>query len=345
MSAVPKLQRLLNLVALLLKSRGPVSWDRDIKGRVEGYDDKVSDASLWRRFSRDKVELRALGIEVEHVLDDGQGNEGYRLDRSRYFLPALDFTQDEVLLLSLLCGMARDGEAALSQALSEALRKLRYAGPLPASLVQESAERYLFRPVAHRTPDLASNLEVAGQAIWRRQTLRFRYAPPGPSPDAPGERVVNPYGLGYHAGAWYLCGWCHARQGLRLFRLDRIKGKAAPVSGRASSGQFEIPDGFRMADHLGFKPWELGSGEPVEAGLRFDPEIAWMLEGELPSGAFRKDADGAGLVTIRVREPEALFSFLARFGPRARLLSPDTLRKDFRDYVGKVLALHREVSA
>ncbi len=37
------------------------------------------------------------------------------------------------------------------------------------------------------------------------------------------ERVFDPYGIAYHEGFWYTIGYCHLRQGQRLFRLDRIQ--------------------------------------------------------------------------------------------------------------------------
>jgi len=37
------------------------------------------------------------------------------------------------------------------------------------------------------------------------------------------ERVFDPYGVVYRRGYWYTIGYCHLRQGQRLFRLDRIR--------------------------------------------------------------------------------------------------------------------------
>lgn len=37
------------------------------------------------------------------------------------------------------------------------------------------------------------------------------------------ERTFAPYGVVYHRGAWYTIGYCHLRQGQRIFRLDRIQ--------------------------------------------------------------------------------------------------------------------------
>src|SRR5439155_8944430 len=36
------------------------------------------------------------------------------------------------------------------------------------------------------------------------------------------EREVDLYGLVYRSGFWYAVGYCHLREGLRVFRLDRV---------------------------------------------------------------------------------------------------------------------------
>jgi predicted DNA-binding transcriptional regulator YafY len=37
------------------------------------------------------------------------------------------------------------------------------------------------------------------------------------------ERRVDPYGLVYREGRWYVVGHCHLRAGQRVFRLDRVQ--------------------------------------------------------------------------------------------------------------------------
>lgn len=36
------------------------------------------------------------------------------------------------------------------------------------------------------------------------------------------EREVDPYGVMHRDGHWYAAGHCHLREGMRLFRLDRV---------------------------------------------------------------------------------------------------------------------------
>jgi len=51
----------------------------------------------------------------------------------------------------------------------------------------------------------------------RRVVLRYRSARAELT-----ERAFDPYGIAYHRGFWYTIGYCHLREGQRLFRLDRI---------------------------------------------------------------------------------------------------------------------------
>src|SRR5262249_8531627 len=69
---------------------------------------------------------------------------------------------------------------------------------------------------------------------------------------------LDPYGLVCRAGRWYLAGYCHLRQDIRVFRLDRVLG----VEVRAE--RFERPENF---DCLA----------AVERGIASIP-LAWEVE-------------------------------------------------------------------
>ncbi len=57
-------------------------------------------------------------------------------------------------------------------------------------------------------------------------------------------RVVEPYGVAGFQGHWYMAGFCRLRQGLRLFRLDRI------VRFEVLAERFERPRDFSMDRHF-----------------------------------------------------------------------------------------------
>jgi len=69
----------------------------------------------------------------------------------------------------------------------------------------------------------ASNevMALAQQALTSRRRVHLRYLVPGR--DESTERDVDPMRVINFDAQWYLEGWCHRAQDVRLFRLDRIE--------------------------------------------------------------------------------------------------------------------------
>jgi predicted DNA-binding transcriptional regulator YafY len=58
------------------------------------------------------------------------------------------------------------------------------------------------------------------------------------------ERDFDPYGLTYYLHKWYAVGYCHLRQDLRSFRLDRI------TQIKAINVHFDRPEHFDSLTHV-----------------------------------------------------------------------------------------------
>ncbi|MGH2758642.1 MAG: hypothetical protein ACRDKJ_03655, partial [Actinomycetota bacterium] len=93
-----KVERLVNLIALLLNTRRPLIVE-EIRNTVPGYQQEDY-ASFKRMFERDKEELRSLGIPIERRFTDvWEVEEGYLISKDRYYLPELDLTPEEMAAL------------------------------------------------------------------------------------------------------------------------------------------------------------------------------------------------------------------------------------------------------
>src|SRR5437660_58610 len=66
-------------------------------------------------------------------------------------------------------------------------------------------------------PDIAERLEVNPRTVRRYITMLQDLGIP-----VEAERGLDLYGLVYRAGYWYAVGYCHLREDLRVFRLDRV---------------------------------------------------------------------------------------------------------------------------
>ena len=223
-----KSERLLNLVILLLVARNYTTKEQ-IRELMEPYRASSHEA-FDRMFERDKDDLRALGIplEVGYVDKFFEDEQGYRIKRDAFELPAIDFTADEVAVLGLAARVWR--HAGLAAATSDALVKLKAAG---LSFDRDQLE--------HVQPTLAAE-EPAFEAMWQatvhRRPVEFDYSRAGQS-DAT-TRHVEPWGVITAQGRWYVAGLDTDRGEPRMFRLSRVVSEVTPTG---DAGSFTVPEG------------------------------------------------------------------------------------------------------
>ena len=224
-----KAERLLNLVILLLVSRGYVTKER-IRDLMEPYR-QSSDEAFEKMFERDKDELRALGIPIElgYVDKFFEDEQGYRVKRDAFELPEIDFAPDEVAVLGLAARVWQ--HAGLAAATSHALVKLKAAG-LDVDRDQLAAVQ----------PTLVAE-EPAFDPVWRatlsRTPIAFDYRRPGDTRSA--RRHLQPWGVVTAHERWYVVGLDSDRGQPRVFRLSRIVDGDVQPTGRP--GSFTVPEG------------------------------------------------------------------------------------------------------
>lgn len=331
MPPIRKEERILNLLAALLAARTPLPFS-EIRGRVGGYDDPASEDALEKRFDRDKQTLRRLGLPIEYVPEDGFGRSGYRVARERYFLEEIRFTVEEGIVLAAL-QRALSGKDALRDGLHSALLKIGVDSPLPEAFRESIGEQQVLDPrLSSGRREQAERLGTVSEALLALRPVKFDYYSMGRGTVS--ERTVEPYGLGYARGRWYLVGRDLAKGEQRVFRTDRIRGRVRllPASGYA------IPEDFRLDEHLDFRPWELSPGEALEARIRFAPEVGWMIAENLrPGQEYTAAPDGSGVLTLKATAPDKLVAWVAQYGTAAEVLGPPELRRRMRAHLEGIL--------
>ena len=295
-----KLERLLNLTALLLETPRPLSA-QEIRERLGAYPDELE--AFRRSFERDKDDLRAMGVplEVHEVPGSIPVVEGYRIPKDRYYLRDPGLTPEELAALRMAASVvqleglsARDGLLKLGGLVGEADGGLGLAvGALPAGNVGP-----LFGAIAAHTP------------------VRFTYR---------GEaRTVDPYRLDFQRGRWYLSGFDHKRQDERVFRLDRFESAIEVPAGP----RFERRPG-RGAPGVQLEPWQIGEAAPVEARVLVDaPQAPWIVHHLGPASVVEERPDGSVVVTMTVTARDNFRSFVLTFLDHAEVLEPADLREE-----------------
>lgn len=330
-----KLVRQLSLVAFLMAKNGRPASSDTIRWKVEGYgDDDQKWDSFVRRFHADRDELSRLGIEIGHEHDpDGEGDI-YWLPPENYFLPAVSFSREELAALGACLGLL-DGQFAYSRALKLALLGLALGtGNDLADPITDSFAVNLIAPgfddeVARRQKDIDN-------AICQRKAIRFDYLALGR--DAAETRTVDPYAMMLTRGEWYLIGYSHERQAMRIFKLARMQGKIVMPS--KNQNNYEIPADFKAEDYTVLEPWQLGESRG-EARIELSPRLGWWAEGNLAhAGRIELAGDDSATLITDYSDEQALASLVLRLHPDARLVSPDKLRQELRATLKGIAAAH-----
>jgi predicted DNA-binding transcriptional regulator YafY len=220
--------RLLALLELL-QSRGQLSGT-ELSERLE-----VDGRSVRRYITM----LQDLGIPIEGTR--GQYG-GYRL-LPGYKLPPLLFAEDEAVALTLgLLLLQRSGLTLTATAVEGALAKVERTLPAATRERVRALQTHLaLDPVVQETAADSSLVVLLSEATALSRRVFIRYRAQGSDET---EREVDPYGVVHASRYWYLVGHCHLRQGLRVFRLDRIR------NAEQREATFEPPVGFDCLDYL-----------------------------------------------------------------------------------------------
>src|SRR5215208_1022000 len=231
-----KLIRQLSLISFLMAERRPVTA-LEIKQEVEGYSG-MNDDAFARRFYADRAELESLGIElkVEKPAEGYYEAENYTLPPENFYLPAIEFTDSELGALRMALTLL-DGEFAYAEPLRLALQQLSWGKPSPLNAPEQRSVALAVTANAGGR-DLSQRLSKVETAIFRRKTIVFDFFMN--SRDATEKRKIDPYHLLYRGGQFYLIGYSHERDDVRVFRVSRIRGKVGYSS--KAEHDFNRPD-------------------------------------------------------------------------------------------------------
>ena len=316
--------RLLSLI-LLLQSRS--SW----KAAELALELNVSKRTVHRYMEM----LEEMGIPL--YSERGRYG-GFSLVRG-YKLPPLVFTAEEATVLYMGANLVREvwGET-YDDAVTAVTAKLDNV--LPDDLRQEvdSAQQSLvilgglaridYRP-------WSETIHTLRQCIGNRRCVHLLYRRAARLEET--SRVVEPYALAFQWGLWYLVGYCHLRQDMRTFRVDRIQRI------EALEDHYTIPRDFSVREHM---ERTMRSELTYAVEVRLEPEVAhavrewhgdWMEMIDRP--------DGSITARFGVADLEWVSGWVRGFGLAAKVLGPPELIERVQTAAKGVLLRYAETVA
>jgi predicted DNA-binding transcriptional regulator YafY len=139
-------------------------------------------------------------------------------------------------------------------------------------------------------------------------------------------RTVDPYKVWFYDETFYLIGYCHLRQDIRLFAVDRIESISLLDT------NFNIPEGFDAEEFMQ-SSFGVFRGEPVEVQIRFAPESVGYIKEKIwhPTQVLTPEPDGSLIFSAVVAGIEEIKIWALKWGAAAEVLAPDALRRELAD--------------
>jgi predicted DNA-binding transcriptional regulator YafY len=310
--------RLLTLIELLQVYRQLNA--EEIAGRLE-----VSPRTVRRYITG----LQEMGIPIE--AERGPAG-GYRLRRGPK-LPPLMLSNDEALVTVIgLLAAQRLGLSASGAAVQGALAKLDRVLPETQRTQVQAMQDFVslgLSPVARDHADAETILRLS-TAARDQSGIRLTYR------SAAGEvteRLVDPYGVAFQSGHWYLVSWDHLRDALRTFRLDRM------LATEVTNATFQRPEDFDVVAYLRQAIGEAVYGTRCEVllALSFDAAKSRVS----PTDGTLEEAEAGTLLRFSADDLDWAASFLAGLECDLVVLHPAELRASLRAMGARLQAAAR----
>ncbi len=163
----------------------------------------------------------------------------------------------------------------------------------------------------------ADTLLTLAAAARRRRRVRLRYRSwRGEETD----RELDPYGLVFHSGRWYVTGMDRLRRQMRTFRLDRVASAETLADGFPGPREFD-PVAHVMAS-LSSVPYR------YEVRVLLETTRAEALRRLPPSFARLTETEDGVLMVARTERLDGMAALLAGLGRPFTVIEPDELREE-----------------
>lgn len=151
------------------------------------------------------------------------------------------------------------------------------------------------------------------------------------------KREIDPYRLFYSNGFWYVLGWCHMRQDIRTFALDRIRKVKILEKHNLTKAGFDFDEYIAMC----WRSYYLE--DPEEVRIKFSPIAAKEIHRKEwhPTQKVKDMKDGSLELTIQVSGEDEIMRWVLSWGKDAQVLQPKALKDRIKKEIAAMAKAYR----
>lgn len=182
------------------------------------------------------------------------------------------------------------------------------------------------RPYKQSRQNLSELLTTLHKAISENRSIAIIYHTM--SRNRITQRQIDPYGVQYFDGSFYVIANCQLKNTVRIFALDRIK------TYRLTNERFKRPENFSTRQHMN-NSFGIFQGSPTPVRIRFSPQVAGYIKEKKwhESQVLTENPDGSLDFEVVVAGTQEIRFWLLSWGANAEILAPDSLRQDIKNEI------------
>src|SRR5690554_6642725 len=206
--------------------------------------------------------------------------------------------------------------------LKTAMAKIKWAlGDLSLNVTPELPEEFICSYGRKDSNDKVKDIfELVHNSIYNKQCIKIRYY--SPVNNEVTTRTVNPYGLVYREGSWYLVAYCRLREEIRTFKLVRISRLDILHE------TFRYPHDFTIKNYMR-DSFSLFQGETHKIEIQFYHPVSVYVKEKIwiPSQKILEKKDSSIIFRARVKGLTEIKNWVMGFGRLAVVREPEELRE------------------
>lgn len=287
-------------------------------------------------FSRSTIGryIEILKNDYDAPIDYDFQKNGYYYTDPTFYLQRVMLNEGELLTLSTILPLL---EQYKNTPLEESYRNLmnKLIKMLPQNITVDSAlinneVHFISNPITKLEEGVFENILKATKLHC---TLQMEYKT-AQNTDYE-ERFFDPYHMICQKGSWYLLGYSHHAQAIRLYAMPRIKNC------KVTEKKFSIPKDFKLDDHIDVQIGAWGnSGEKYKVEIEFVKGLkTFVMERIWHDGqTLRENKDGTVYLSFETNQLSQVASWVMSFTGGAKVLNPPKLKEYVQDAAKTILA-------
>lgn len=258
---------------------------------------------------------------------------GYYYTDNTFFIQQVMLKEGELLTLSTILPLLEQYKyTPLEKSYRDLMQKLIQM--LPETITVDSAlinneVHFISDPITTLEPGVFENVLKATKTHF---TLQMEYKT-AQNTDYE-ERRFNPYHIICQKGSWYVLGYSHSSEAIRLWAMPRIRNC------KITGDKFSIPKDFKLEDHIDVQIGAWGNnGEKHKVEIEFVKGLKTYVMERIwhNSQIIRENEDGSVYLSFETNQLDQTASWIMSFAGGARALNPPELKALVKDAAKRIL--------